>query len=448
MEVETKTSPVPPPPAPVKRMVSAPVDEGNKSKITDENMEQIVNAMYEMNITGDFPCTPQVAACYAMFYLHVVGGHPYEDLTVDDVVNWFFGNGKDKDKTNWASGIPRGFKRVKDGYVVTPSSTRSSSPVHQKKQGDNRIIRVIAPTLRDWWWMQTYIRWPYDLMYETMHMNVSASQLDRTMNTMVTSLLRVRRDGLKHEQKDVLFCEKDTGFASCVCPAMLQDTCGCRSTSSSDGDEDNMTTTEEKKKDDDDDDADDDNDESSRVFLLLPTDPQSNASTVARTYGCEPTCPMLWNIVCVALQCAIVWIAFRIFGTHHSDSPSLFSSSSSQLVGFMARGMSPDNEYLECLAGEGSAWDLLASYAYCAFYAWVIIVWRDDLTPVYRLWYVCVCVCSRRTVSFVFRRSNSHFFTHIHTGTTISFTQTSNFRHQPREEKENIEEISVVYLIS
>ena len=55
---------------------------------------------------------------------------------------------------------------------------------------------------------------------------------------------------------------------------------------------------------------------------------------------------------------------------------------------FLARGMSPDDEYLNCLAGEGSAWDLIASYAYCAFYVWVIIVYRDDLTPVYRLWYV------------------------------------------------------------
>ena len=54
---------------------------------------------------------------------------------------------------------------------------------------------------------------------------------------------------------------------------------------------------------------------------------------------------------------------------------------------FLARGMSPDDEYLNCLAGEGSAWDLIASYAYCAFYVWVIIVYRDDLTPVYRLWY-------------------------------------------------------------
>lgn len=78
---------------------------------------------------------------------------------------------------------------------------------------------------------------------------------------------------------------------------------------------------------------------------------------------------------------------FRIFGTHSSDGMSLFSSSSSQLMEFLARGMSPDDEYLNCLAGEGSAWDLIASYAYCAFYVWVIIVYRDDLTPVYRLWY-------------------------------------------------------------
>ena len=105
------------------------------------------------------------------------------------------------------------------------------------------------------------------------------------------------------------------------------------------------------------------------------------------TYGCEPTMPHLWNVVVVALQCAVVWIVFRIFGTHSSDGMSLFSSSSSQLMEFLARGMSPDDEYLNCLAGEGSAWDLIASYAYCAFYVWVIIVYRDDLTPVYRLWY-------------------------------------------------------------
>ena len=256
-EIETKTTT-----PSLKRLVSAPTTEG--TKILDEIIEQIVNCLNEMNMESEFPCTPNVAACYAMFYLHVVGGYPYEDLTVDDVVNWFFGNGKDKDKTNWASGLPSGFKRVKDGYIVSSVSNRSASPAHEKHKGDNRVLRVIAPTLRDWWWMQTYIRWPYDLPYETMHMNVSASQLDRTMNTMVTSLLRVRRDGLKHEQKDVLFCEKDTGFASCVCPAMLQDTCGCLCTSTSDG-------------------VDSEEDQNNRVFLLLPTDPLSNASTVART---------------------------------------------------------------------------------------------------------------------------------------------------------------------
>ena len=172
-EIETKSTK----PA-LKRLVSAPTTEG--SKISDAILEQIVNCLNEMNMESEFPCTPNVAACYAMFYLHVVGGYPYEDLTVDDVVNWFFGNGKDKDKTNWASGLPNGFKRVKDGYIVSSTGNRSVSPVHEKHVGDNRVLRVIAPTIRDWWWMQTYIRWPYDLPYETMHMNVSASQLDRT----------------------------------------------------------------------------------------------------------------------------------------------------------------------------------------------------------------------------------------------------------------------------
>ena len=233
------------------------------------------------------------------------------------------------------------------------------------------------------------------------------------MNTMVTSLLRVRRDGLKHEQKDVLFCEKDTGFASCVCPAMLQDTCGCRCTSTSDG-------------------VDNEEDQNNRVFLLLPTDPLSNASTVANvrdvlqillyhslislhtqdyesrlyyspissnvtktlhqrsntgTYGCEPTMPHLWNVVVVALQCAIVWIMFRIF-EHNFRQSVTFLLVLVSAHGISGSGMSPDDEYLNCLVGEGSAWDLIASYAYCAFYVWVIIVYRDDLTPVYRLWYV------------------------------------------------------------
>ena len=111
-EIETKSTK----PA-VTRLVSAPTTEG--SKISDAILEQIVNCLNEMNMESEFPCTPNVAACYAMFYLHVVDGYPYEDLTVDDVVNWFFGNGKDKDKTNWASGLPSGFKRVKDGYIVS-----------------------------------------------------------------------------------------------------------------------------------------------------------------------------------------------------------------------------------------------------------------------------------------------------------------------------------------
>ena len=150
VEIETKSTSTPPPPPPLmKRMISV---SGDTSIIPEQFLEQVVHSINEMNIEGDFPCPPRVAACYAMFYLHVVGGHAYEDLTVDDVVNWFFGNGKDKDKTSWASGLPQGFKRTNDGFVGSPVK-RTTSPIHEKRRGDNRILRVIAPTIRDWWWM-------------------------------------------------------------------------------------------------------------------------------------------------------------------------------------------------------------------------------------------------------------------------------------------------------
>eukprot|EP00939_MAST-03C_sp_MAST-3C-sp1_P000203 g203.t1 len=402
--------------------------------IPDDFIEQCIAAIIELNIDENFPCSPKLAAAWSMYFLHTRDGHAYEDLDVDSVVNWYFGNGMDVDKSTW-NVPPRGFHRNKNSYTVEdlpPSSldristatsvVSSSSGGDPKKKENNsqkrpackRKMYVVAPTIRNWWWLQGYSRWPYNLAHDVFHMCLEDRQWEKALNSIATSFLQVVRDGTRTEQTDYIFLEFDTHYTSSICRAMLEDTCGCQCTLSSkpatspqvdvasslsdtgsisdpkEQDGNSLSTAgvvvaaKEQRS----------NEEMSRSFILCPTDPEGHSASAVLTYGTEPKEPMLWNILSFSLQCVFLWISFSFVLKSEVETtddtvtdPSLRTTASNLVAAWLFQGFGDElaaTNFVDCLQGFSPT---IASYAYSLFYFAVIYIFRDDLTPVYYLWY-------------------------------------------------------------